>query len=225
MNKYISTLLICFVFSSNIILAQQTTSHFESTFIEFEQEDQKIGYNSNTIIFTGSSSIKMWKTLKEDMAPMDVINRGFGGSTIPEVTAIAGRILLPHHPKIMVFYCGENDLANDHTKPDLALKSFKLFYDYMQENMPKTKVFFIAIKPSISRVKYWDKMKKANQLIEKFIDEKNNYFFIDTATLMLDENGNVLQDIFIKDNLHMNAKGYAIWTKEIKPILERHYRE
>lgn len=225
MNKHLSTLLIGFIFTSNIVFAQQITDRFESTFIKFEQEDLQKGYNSKTIIFTGSSSIKMWKTLKEDMAPMNVINRGFGGSTIPEVTAVADRILLPHHPKIIVFYCGENDLANDHTKPELALKSFKLFYSYMQENMPETKVFFIAIKPSISRAKYLNKLKEANQLIEKFIDKKDNYFFIDTASLMLDESGNVMQDIFIEDNLHMNAKGYTIWTKEIKPILKEYYLE
>jgi lysophospholipase L1-like esterase len=165
----------------------------------------------------------MWKSLENDISPISVLNRGFGGSTIPEVTYYADRIILPHQPKILVFYCGENDLANDDAKSKLALKSFKKFYTYMKKNLPETEVFFIAIKPSVKRWNYWNKMNEANSKIKKFVDRKDNYYFVDTASKMLDENGIVLQDIFIKDNLHMNAKGYEIWTNTLKPILEQHY--
>jgi lysophospholipase L1-like esterase len=202
---------------------QQKLDKFESAILEYEKQDQKNGHQPGAVLFTGSSSIRMWKSLADDMAPIPVLNRGFGGSTIPEVTYYADRILLPHQPKIIVFYCGENDLSNDEAKSDLALKSFKQFHTYMKKNLPETKVFFIAIKPSISRWHYWTKMSEANEKIEKFINRKDNYFFVDTASGMLDENGTVLQDIFIKDNLHMNEKGYDIWTKILKPILEKHY--
>jgi len=196
---------------------------FESTIAEFEQEDQANGYHPEALLFTGSSSIRMWKTLAQDMDPMAAINRGFGGSTIPEVTYYADRIILPHHPKIIVFYCGENDLANDNSKSSLALKSFKEFHKYLKKNLPDTKLFFIAIKPSISRWNYWPRFGEANQKIKRYIEKKDNFFFIDTASKMLDEEGVVLQDIFIEDNLHMNAKGYKIWTNTIKPILEEYY--
>jgi len=203
--------------------AQQKLDKFESSILKFEQEDKIYGYHAKTVMFTGSSSIKMWGTLEKDMSPIPVINRGFGGSTIPEITYYADRIILPHRPEIIVFYCGENDLANDHSIPNLALDGFTAFHTYMKLNLPETKVFFIAIKPSISRWRYWKKMTEANEKIEKFIDGLDNYYFVDTAAEMLDESGNVLQDIFIKDDLHMNAKGYAIWTNVIKPILDEHY--
>ena len=223
MKKQLFILLILLTGFNTITFAQQKPGRYESTISGFEIEDKANGYNEDIVIFTGSSSIKLWKSLSEDMSPIPVINRGFGGSTIPEVTYYADRILLPHHPKIIVFYCGENDIANNETKSNLPLKSFKKFHEYMQKNLPDTKVFYLAIKPSIKRWNYWDKISDANAKLSKFMSKKDNYFFVDTASLMLDENGVVLQDIFINDNLHMNAKGYAIWTNVIKPILEEHY--
>lgn len=201
----------------------QNFDRFEKVILQFEKQDKERGYQSEAILFTGSSSIRMWKSLAEDMDPISVINRGFGGSTIPEVLYYADRIIKPHQPKIIVFYCGENDLANDNSNSDLALKSFKNFSKYLKKNLPNTKVFFLAIKPSIKRWHYWPKFAEANEKIKKFIDKHELYFFVDTASEMLDENEVVLQDIFIEDNLHMNAKGYKTWTAKLKPILEEHY--
>ena len=159
------------------------------------------------------------------MAPMKAINRGFGGSTIPEVIHYADRIILPHHPKMLVLYCGENDLANDDVKAKTAYKSFKKFYAWMHDNLPDTEVFYISMKPSVRRWNYWEKFRKGNKMIERFIRKKDHWHYIDTASAMLDDNGMVKKDIFIKDNLHMNAKGYAIWTKVVKPVLEKYYED
>jgi lysophospholipase L1-like esterase len=220
-NKYLFTLLIFLSLTS--CLYGQKLDRFESTITEFEKEDKNQGLKPEAILFTGSSSIKMWKTLAEDFSPIQVINRGFGGSTIPEVTYYADRIILPHKPKLIVFYCGENDLANDEAKSGLALKSFKEFSEWMKNSLPDTKLFFIAIKPSIRRWHYWPKMNEANKLLKTYINQHNNYFFIDVASKMLDNDGVVLQDIFIEDNLHLNEKGYSIWTETIKPVVEKYY--
>jgi lysophospholipase L1-like esterase len=223
-NTHIKISIFLLLFSS-IVFAQTKPDRFESAIVKFEQEDQEKGYHPESVLFTGSSSIRMWKTLAEDMAPIPVINRGFGGSTIPEVLYYADRIILPHQPKYIVLYCGENDLSNDETKAKEALKSFKAFHKYLRENLPDSRLYFIAIKPSISREQYWPKLQKANKLISKFISKQDNYLFVDTASKMLDNNGIVLQDIFIEDNLHMNAKGYDIWTNILKPILEKDYTD
>lgn len=223
-NTHIKISIFLLLFSS-IVFAQTKPDRFESAIVKFEQEDQEKGYQPEAVLFTGSSSIRMWKTLTEDMAPIPVINRGFGGSTIPEVLHYADRIILPHQPKYIVLYCGENDLSNDDTKAKVALNSFKAFHSYLQENLPDTKLYFIAIKPSIKREKYWPKLQQANRKISKFISKQDNYFFVDTASEMVDSNGIVLQDIFVDDNLHMNAKGYEIWTSVLKPILEKDYTD
>jgi lysophospholipase L1-like esterase len=116
-------------------------------------------------------------------------------------------------------------LSNDETKSRLALKSFKLFSKYMEENLPETKVFFLAIKPSIKRWNYWPKLVDANNKIKNFIDKHDLYYYVDTASEMLDEKDVVLQDIFLEDKLHMNAKGYKLWTDKLKPILLEHYTD
>jgi len=219
---FVLPLLFTFIFTFS---HGQKLDKYESTITEFEQEDIKNGFQPGSILFTGSSSIRRWKPLSEDMSPMLVINRGFGGSTIPEVTYYADRIILPHHPKIIVIYCGENDLANDQAKSKLALKSFKKFVSYLEMNLPNTKVFFITIKPSIKRWNYWPKLEDANTKIEKYITKKDNLYYVDAATKMLDESGIVLQDIFVEDNLHMNATGYKIWAETLKPVLEEHYSD
>ena len=205
------------------VKAQPKIDRFESQIINFEKEDEANGYKPEAVLFTGSSSIRRWTTLAEDMVPIPVINRGFGGSTIPEVLYYADRIILPHQPKIIVFYCGENDLANEESKAKLARQSFKKFHKYITDKLPNTKVYFIAIKPSIKREKYWAKMQSANKKISRFINRKTNFYFIDTSSKMLDKNGVVLQDIFVDDDLHMNEKGYQIWTDTVKPILEKTY--
>ena len=217
-------LLLLVIFIPNFA-SSQNSGRFEDVIQDYEQLDKENGYKPESVLFTGSSSIRMWKTLSEDMAPIPVINRGFGGSTIPEVLYYADRIIKPHQPGILVLYCGENDLSNDDAKASLALKSFKKFSNYLKKNLPETKVFFLAIKPSIKRWQYWPKLAEANNKIKEFIERHDQYYYVDTAGEMLDENGIVLQDIFIKDNLHMNEKGYKLWTNKLKPILTEHYAD
>jgi len=219
MKRILLFIGVCLVASQ--LFAQNKLDRYDAEIREFEAEDSISGINTGAVLFTGSSSIRMWKTLDADMAPIKLLNRGFGGSTIPEVTHYADRIILPYHPSILVLYCGENDISNDETTSDDVLKSFKEFNRYLRKNLPKTQLYYISMKPSVSRWKYWPKVNEANLKIEAFIKRRKNYHYIDTASKMLDESGMVFQDIFIKDNLHMNEKGYAIWTEVIKPEIEK----
>ncbi|MDZ7605773.1 MAG: SGNH/GDSL hydrolase family protein [Cyclobacteriaceae bacterium] len=214
-------LLIGVYLVASPLFAQVNLNRFDAEIRKFEIEDSISGIKKGAILFTGSSSIRMWKTLEADMAPLKVLNRGFGGSTIPEVTHYADRIILPYRPDIIVLYCGENDISNDQTTSEEVFMSFKEFHKYLRKNLPKTQLYYISMKPSVLRWKYWPKVNEANLKIEAFIKRRKNYHYIDTATKMLDSDGMVFQDIFIQDNLHMNEKGYAIWTEVIKPELER----
>ena len=93
-STYLTTLICLFLF--NFSFAQKLDK-FESTIVKYEQEDKSNGYQEDAILFTGSSSIRRWKSMQEDFSPTPVLNRGFGGSTIPEVTYYADRIILPHN--------------------------------------------------------------------------------------------------------------------------------
>lgn len=217
--KYTLQLTALLIFFSIYSSAQTGPARFENTIQEYEKEDQQNGYHPESILFVGSSSFTLWKTLSEDMSPVPVINRGFGGSTIPDVLYFADRIILPQQPKIIVFYCGENDLSSNELSVKGGVQNFKAFHKYLRKNLPETKLYFISIKPSIRREALWPKFQEANKELKKFMRKHKNYYFVDTASSMLDENGKVYQDIFLEDNLHMNAKGYAIWIDIIKPLL------
>ena len=137
MKKILFFSAVLFFSLATITFAQQNLDKFESEIRKFEHIDSITTYDPESILFVGSSSIRRWESLTQDMAPMSVINRGFGGSTIPEVIYYADRIILPFHPKLLVLYCGENDLANDKAKPNQAVKSFKKFYTYF----PKSPIY------------------------------------------------------------------------------------
>src|SRR5262245_58821598 len=76
----------------------------------FDELD-RAGVPANAIVFTGSSSIRYWATLARDMSPLPVLNRGFGGSQLHDVTYYAERAVLRYQPKTIVLYAGENDMA------------------------------------------------------------------------------------------------------------------
>jgi lysophospholipase L1-like esterase len=176
-----------------------------------------------SILFVGSSSFTNWKDVKAYFPGFPIINRGFGGSSLPDVIYYAEQTILKYKPKQIYIYCGENDLAGNKTvTADTVLKRFKQLFSIIRKNLSKkTEVVFVSIKPSVSRWKIEDKFVEANEKIKKYIESKSHASFVNVHTAMLKPDGEVMTDIFIKDNLHMNAKGYAIWQGIIAPTLKR----
>ncbi len=197
----------------------------ENEIKNYEKKDSAIGIDKlkNQIVFYGSSSIRFWKTLKEDFAPLPVINHGFGSSTFPEMTYYAERMLVAYQPKILVLYC-ENDLFVGKTKtPEQTFDAFGELATLIKNRLPKTKVFYISMKPSISRKTDWAKVVKADGLIKAMIEKNKNFTYIDIRPTMYRPNGSINGDYFVADSLHMKPAGYAEWTKIVKPILLKNY--
>lgn len=223
MLKYYIALVVLSTLAVHCVWSQSYPDRFDDQIVEFEEMDQSDGYKPDAIFFTGSSSIRMWSTLEDDMSPMSVVNRGFGGSTIPEVLFYADRLIKPHEPKMIVFYCGDNDLSNDTTTAEDVLQSFKEFDQWLKTNLPDSRLYFISIKPSVKRWQYWPKMHKANQLIANYMIKESRLRFIDVSSAMLDKKGNVKDDLFLEDMLHLNEKGYKGWAKTVKSSLSDTY--
>ena len=207
--------------------ANPTTSdsllkRFEGEINNFVTIDSRNAIKPNGILFTGSSSIRMWKTMAEDLPEFPVVNRGFGGATIPEVLHYMGMYVFQHQPQVIVFYCGENDISEG-ASPEQVLASFKTFVKIVETRLPDTKILFLSMKPSIARWNLWDKYEAGNNLIKEVIAKNPKLEYMDASISMLEKNGEVKKDIFIEDGLHMNAKGYAGWTEQIKPILKKMY--
>lgn len=184
----------------------------------FAEMDRRQTPPEDAVLFVGSSSIRLWQSLREDFPGLKFINRGFGGSQIIDSVYYADRIVLPYKPKKIVFYAGDNDI-NDGKSPEQVLADFKSFVAVVRKSLPKTEILYIAIKPSVARVNIWEKAKRANDLIKNETRTMKRVKFVDVATPMLDAKGDPLTDIFVADNLHMNEKGYRIWRETLQPFL------
>lgn len=184
----------------------------------YEKQDRKQFPKPGQILFVGSSSIRYWKTLKQDMAPLPVINRGFGGAHLSHVNHYAQRIVFPYKPKIIVLYAGENDIS--HGKPaSQVLSDLKVFIQSVAKNLPKVPIYYLSIKPSVLRWKTWKTMQAANQQLKAYVVQTPGVEWVDVSSSMFLPNGKVRKDLFVWDRLHMNAKGYNLWTTVLKPRL------
>jgi lysophospholipase L1-like esterase len=173
-------------------------------------------------LFVGSSSLRLWKNIESDFSGYKVINRGFGGSSLPDVIRYAPDIIFPYDPKQVIIYCGENDFAaSDTVTAETVAGRFIQLFEMIRGRWPKMPVAFISIKPSPSRAKLIPKMVEANHMIRYFLSLQKHTKFIDVYSLMLTRDGKPREELFGPDMLHMNADGYAIWKKAIKPVLKK----
>ena len=188
---------------------------------EYKRQDSIAFPKANSILFVGSSSFAFWKTMQEDLKEYPVINRGFGGSELSHAILYADKIILPYRPKQVVIYSGENDIAVGNMNADSVKLRFTKLFNIIRKNLPKTKISYISMKPSPSRIHLKSEMMKANQLIKDFLKKEKNTSFVDVFPLMLDKQGNPRQELFLNDMLHMNPDGYEIWVKELKKHLKK----
>jgi lysophospholipase L1-like esterase len=220
-----SALLIqLFLFSTGVVPAQDPPYTREQEWAQeigaFVEIDQKQTPPAGAVVFTGSSTIRMWKSLRADFPHLKVINRGFGGSRLEDLVFFAPKIVQPYKPKKIVVYSGENDIEAGQP-PEDALADFKEFLAFRDKNLPKTPVVYISMKPSILRWNLWPAMKKANELIKSETRRHRNVSFVDISEKMLaPDGGKPPADIFLADGLHLNAKGYAIIRQVLLPYLK-----
>ena len=186
---------------------------------KFEEEDQKMPPPKQGVLFLGSSSIRLWD-VKKSFPEMLVVNRGFGGSQICDSTHYADRLVNIHEPRIVVFYAGDNDIAGGKS-PEQVRDDFREFVEKVRGPQPELPIVFIAIKPSIARWKLADEIKAANQLIKDDLEELGNVTYVDVWPTMLDEQGEPRKELFADDGLHMNEKGYEVWTELVTPLVEK----
>ncbi len=214
-SLYAKNLYLLSQFSDTLIL-----NRFSSEIGTFNIVDSIKSHDKVDIVFTGSSSIRKWKTLEQDMTSCKVLNRGFGGSTIPEVIYFSDELIFRHHPTKIVLYAGENDIANTKTNEKKVVDSFIYFHQLVKKKAPDANLYYISIKPSPSRRKWWRKMQTINNGIKQYCDSTVNCNYIDVSTKMFTSPGQIRKDIFLKDSLHMNKIGYKIWSDIIGSALE-----
>ena len=198
-----------------------TSQPFLKDIQAFEAADRKQMPAPGGVLFVGSSSIRLWKTLARDFPGVPVISRGFGGSTIRDSTRYAPKIVLPYKPKTIVFYAGDNDLAQGRS-PRGVLEDYKAFVRTVHAELPETRILFIAVKPSPARWKLVEAQREANRLVREFSEaDAKRLRYVDVFTPMLGEDGKPRAELYVKDELHLSDKGYELWTGLVKTQLSR----
>ena len=194
----------------------------DDTFIdeinEFKRLDNENFPEKGKILFTGSSSIRFWDSLEEDMKPLEVLNRGFGGAQISHVIYHFEEIIKPYDPKAVVFFCGTNDLTALKT-PEETVHDFQKFLSLIRKEFGNIKVYMIGIKPSVERFYLDEEEKIFNNSIKLLASEDAYLEYIDVWDSMLSEDGSRMPELYVEDGLHMNKKGYEVWTKLVRKSL------
>jgi len=220
MKKYLFFLMLLLsgIFWCDTIFAQEKNPN-EGEIQAFKKLDRIHPPPKNGVLFIGSSSLRKWTDLEKTFSAYQAINRGFGGSTLTDAIFYVNDLIGPYQPRQVVVYSGENDIAYKNVPADTVLNRFKTLFNLVRQKLPLVPVAFISIKPSPSRAKFQPTVIESNKLIKKYLRGQQKTAFINIYDRMLDKEKQMRPELYVEDQLHMNEKGYAIWTKAIKPHL------
>ena len=209
------------IFTFGFFFSQIKKPIFWDDIQNFKKIDQQTAPPENAILLLGSSSFTKWQDVSDYFPGKTIINRGFGGSRLKDLNDYADDLLKPYHPKQIIIYCGENDLAdNVNLKPETVVARYKELYAKIRERFPTVQVDYISIKFSPSREHLWQKIKEVNSKISKFMKKEKNADYIDITQVMNDSNGNIRKDLFLDDMLHITPEGYRLWSSVMNPYMK-----
>jgi len=216
LNRSLLLTLACPLLFLMEISAQPFIKEIEA----FRRADSLSRPPENPILFIGSSSFTKWTTVSTDFPGRRILNRAFGGSSLPHLIQYADDVIFKYDPRQILIYCGENDLTGGpHITADSVLQRFERLMSLIRSRLPRVPVVFLSLKPSPSREALLPVMREANRLIEARIRKMRRTRYLDVHNPMLNADGSMKEDIYVSDRLHMNRKGYEIWIPLIRPIL------
>jgi lysophospholipase L1-like esterase len=198
-------------------LATHQSGRWESDIAAFEAQDRVSPPPKGCIVFVGSSSIRLWKTLAQDFEGLPVVNRGFGGSQIADAVNFADRIIIPYAPREVLIYAGTNDI-NAGKSPEMVYGDFVALIAKLRSRLPNARLAFISCQISPSRWNQLMSVRQFNAMAESYCHQ-HDVTFINTFPLLFGSDGRPRPDLFASDRLHMSEKGYAIWRETIGPYL------
>jgi lysophospholipase L1-like esterase len=207
---------------SNAAIAQEP---FAEEIRKFAQADAAVPPVAGQIVLYGSSTFRFWKTAETDCAlgNLKIVNRGFGGSQTVDALRYFERVIVPHRPKYLFFYEGDNDI-NAGKSVDSVFQDIALFVKKVREQLPETRLVLFSIKPSPSRLAVLDKQRVLNTRLKRLAKRTKNIYFLDTATPMLDATDKPNPALFIQDMLHMKPEGYVLWAQKVQWFWKKYER-
>ena len=204
--------------AAGFALFQSPTPDWEPAIQAFEAQGCGPHTEPGPVLFVGSSSIRFWDTLAADLAPIPVLNRGFGGAQLPDLLRYADRIIRPCQPRAVVIYAGENDLGIWWIWPGLVINRFQQLVERLRQANPDLPILLLAIKPSPYFAHRQARQTEANRLLRAYSEATPGLDFIDVAQPLLNAQGGLRSELY-RDGLHLNAAGYALWREQVRPVL------
>lgn len=218
--KSIALVACLFVLSVQAQAPAHDFARWEKDIAAFEEKDKTNPPPQNAIVFTGSSTILLWKTMAEDLPGHKVVNRGFGGSEIVDATYYADRIIIPLKPKMLFIRSGGNDIFRGNSA-EKVFADFKAFVAKIHSKLPKTEIVYIALSPSVSRWDQADKERALNAMVKDFVKTVKRVKYLDDADISLGADGKPRPELFISDKLHFNADGYKLFSAKVREYLAK----
>lgn len=210
---------ILFFLLTNLTAISQDPSRFHEEVLGIQKKYDTIwDSNKETVVFTGSSSIRFWNNLEELFPDQQIINSGFGGSQASDLLAYTNELITQYNPYKVFIYEGDNDI-NDKKKPKEIISVTKQIISKIRKTKPSTQIVIISAKPSLARWNLKGKYKRLNRKFKKLCDNETNLDYAYIWDIML-EGKKLKQDIFIEDGLHLNSKGYELWYRVIKKFVQ-----
>ena len=197
---------------------EASPARFQPAIDAFLEQDRVKPPPRGSILFIGSSIFRQWEALAEKMAPLPVFNRAFGGSRTSDLLFYMDRVVFPYAPKIIVYYCGSNDV-NAGEKGDAIAGRFREFVRRTHEKLPGTRVFFVSINRAPQKRDRWDVVDDANRRTREFCASDGRLGFIDVNPALFDPAGNPRMELYQPDKLHLRPAAYLEFTAIIKPVI------
>jgi len=204
------TIALILAVTHSAVAQTVTPSRFWPEVRTYRQQDRVMGIEHCRTLFVGSSSIRFWHSLAEDMPRRRVIRRGLGGARLRDIIYYYEVLIARHRPRVIVLYAGENDIAAGRT-PGSVLANIKYFLELKRQSLGYTPLYFISIKPSHARWRQFARQAEANSLIKKLAEINRDLVFVDVVDIML--KAGRPKPVFLPDGLHMKRRGYALWAK------------
>jgi len=202
--------------------ASSDPEFFAADIAKFATIDREHPPPERPVVFVGSSSIRLWDTLEQDMAPLAALNRGFGGAQLASVVYFADRVVIQYRPRAVVLYAGDNDIDAGRSPEDVA-RDFGVFVSRVQTALPDARIYYVSMKPSRQLWRNWPKYERANAQIAAICARDPRLAYLDVATPMLASGRPPARSLFKFDGMHPSAEGYALWTGIIKLRLHQDF--
>lgn len=208
-----------------IVVPAGATMKYEADVAAFEAADRTSPPPTNGILFIGSSIFRQWEALPQQMAPLPVFNRAFGGSRTWEMLQYVDRVVIPYKPAFIVYYCGSNDIKGGQSAA-ATIARIREFNRQVHESLPDTRIFFASVHKAPDKRARWAGVDSVNIALAADADASRGWLqFIDLNAVLFDARGEIRGTLFRADSLHFNPPAYEAFTAVVKPILERAWQQ